>query len=140
MAGIDVDILIMPDLCSQTYFDPANEGFGTLGWSKTAPPVACWLAVLGPEVRHSDIYSRWDRRTQHHRHCRNLTVGVSLSLAADCLDLGLLEVRIVLEAHGHTDADRSRGKTSWRSHELADNQVNQMYVDLSLCIWPRLRT
>lgn len=123
--GTDVDTLTMPDSCFQMYFGPASEGFGILDCSKTAPPVICWQAVLGPGVgHHSDISCRSGRRTRHRRHCQNLTVGVSQGPVADDLGLGILEVHIVLEAHGHTGADRCRGRTSRRLHELADNRID----------------
>lgn len=136
--GTGVDTPIMPDLSSQVYFDPASGGFGILDYSETAPPVACWQVVLGLEVGHFDICFRLDRRTPHHRHCQNLTVGVSPTLVSDYLGLELQAVHIVLEAHARTVVDRSRGKTSSRLHELAHSS-QQMCVDPSLCMGLRLR-
>jgi hypothetical protein len=130
-AGTGVDILIMPDLRPQTYFDWASGGFEIPDCSKTAPLVACSQTVLGLEVGRFDICFRSDQRTPHHRHCQNLTAGVDLRLAADCSGLGLQEVRIVLEAHAHTVVDRFRGKTSSGWYELAHNR-NKMYVNTSL--------
>jgi hypothetical protein len=68
--------------------------------------------VLGQEAGHSGIYFRSDRRTPHHRRCRNLTVGASPSLAAGYSGLECQEAHTVLEAHARTVVDRSREKTS----------------------------
>ena len=107
---IDVGTLTMPVSqtmpASQKCFDLAIEVFGK-DCSRTSPLVACWQAVMELEGGHSDIDSRWDQRTRHHRHCRNLTACASPNLGEDDLGPVLLEAHIVLEAHAHTVVDCS---------------------------------
>ena len=122
--GTDADILTTPETHgrSQMNFDSANVGFELQDFPQTILPVTLQPSCQALVVGHSDIWYCSDRRKPRHRHYQNSTVSAKQHL--DCLDLGLLAVRIEQEGRRHIVADRWIGKTSWRYRRPAENRFN----------------